>query len=547
MEHYINRINKVIVEHWDERALHDFRKDSFTHRQIAERIIKEHRIYKALGIEKGDKIALCGKNSARWATAFLAATTYHGTAVPILHDFTPKNICDLTAHSDAKIIYTEKKIFSKWDADAIPAGLLACVNLDDFSLIWARTDEIKDVYDNIDEVIRQRYPEGIRSSDFHVESDDMDEPAVINYTSGTTGEPKGIMLSARSISANTDYAHKTLPIPAGNACVSMLPMAHMYGLAFEFIYKFCDNCEIYFLGKTPSPTILMASFAELKPYQIITVPLVIEKIIKGKVQPILEKPSIKILTSIPGIRQIIFKVILNKVMSAFGGNCMEIILGGAAVSAPVEKILRKLKFPYTVGYGMTECGPLVAYEHHEKFVAGSCGKVVSCAEIRVADADPETGIGELQVKGDNVMTGYYKNPEATAAAFTEDGWLRTGDLGIIDSKGNIFIKGRSKCMILSASGQNIYPEEIEAKLNNLPYISESLVIGRDKSIIGIVTLNSEAEEAMKAGKALDEILYETKKSLNSILPNYSQITRLELLQGEFVHTPKMSIKRSLYK
>lgn len=546
MEHFINQVNKVIVEHWDERALSDFRKERFTHAQVGSRIIREQLIYSAIGVGKGDKIALCGKNSARWATAFLAATTYHAVAVPILYDFTPENVCDLAAHSDARIVYTERKIFEKWDLEKLPQ-MLACVSLDDFSLIWARTEEIKAAYDNIEKVIGEKYPEGIKASDFHVEGHDMDELSVINYTSGTTGTPKGIMLTARSISANTDFAQRTLPIPAGSACVSMLPMAHMYGLAFEFLYKFCDNCEVYFLGKTPSPSVLMAAFAELHPWQIITVPLVIEKIIKGKVLPILEKPVMKVLTSIPGIRQILNKVILKKVMGAFGGNCYEIILGGAAVSAPIEKVLRELKFPYTVGYGMTECGPLVAYEHHEQFAPGSCGKVVDCAQIRVADANPETGIGELQVKGENVMVGYYKNPEATAAAFTEDGWLRTGDLGIIDAEGNIFIKGRSKCMILSASGQNVYPEEIEAILNNLPYISESLVLARDKNIIGIVTLNAAGEEAIKGGKSVDDILLETTKALNAVLPNYSQVNKLELLQGEFVHTPKMSIKRSLYK
>lgn len=546
MEHFINQVNKVIVEHWDERALSDFRKERFTHAQVGSRIIREQLIYSAIGVGKGDKIALCGKNSARWATAFLAATTYHAVAVPILYDFTPENVCDLAAHSDARIVYTEAKIFEKWDLGKLPQ-MLACVSLDDFSLIWARTEEIKAAYDNIEKVIGEKYPEGIKASDFHVEGHDMDELSVINYTSGTTGTPKGIMLTARSISANTDYAQRTLPIPAGSACVSMLPMAHMYGLAFEFLYKFCDNCEVYFLGKTPSPSVLMAAFAELHPWQIITVPLVIEKIIKGKVLPILEKPVMKVLTSIPGIKQILNKVILKKVMGAFGGNCYEIILGGAAVSAPIEKVLRELKFPYTVGYGMTECGPLVAYEHHEQFAPGSCGKVVDCAQIRVADANPETGIGELQVKGENVMVGYYKNPEATAAAFTEDGWLRTGDLGIIDTEGNIFIKGRSKCMILSASGQNVYPEEIEAILNNLPYISESLVLARDKNIIGIVTLNAAGEEAIKGGKSVDDILLETTKALNAVLPNYSQVNKLELLQGEFVHTPKMSIKRSLYK
>jgi len=546
MEHFVNQINKAIVEHWTEPALSDFRKETFTHEEIAGMIIRQHEVFSALGIKPGDKIALCGKNSARWATSFLAATTYHAVAVPILYDFTPENVSELAAHADARIVFSEKKIFEKWDVEKMPQ-MLACVSLDNLELIWARTEEIKAVFDGLEATIAAKYPEGIKVTDFHVEGHDMEELAVINYTSGTTGTPKGIMLPARSISANMDFAQNTIPIPHGNAAVAMLPLAHMYGLAFEFLYKFCDNCHVYFLGKTPSPTVLMASFAEVHPYHIITVPLVIEKIIKGKVIPTLEKPAMKVLTSIPGIKQILYKVVLNKVMQAFGGQCTEIILGGAAVSAPIEEVLRKLKFPYTVGYGMTECGPLVAYEHWYKFAKNSCGKVVYCGQIRVADANPETGIGELQVKGDIVMVGYYKNPEATAAAFTEDGWLHTGDLGTIDKEGNIFIKGRSKCMILSANGQNVYPEEIEAKLNNIPYISESLVLARDKNIVGIVTLNTPEDKLREEGKTVEMVLGEARKALNAQLPNYSQVAKLELLDGEFVHTPKQSIKRSLYK
>jgi len=545
MQHFTNQVNKAIIEHWTEPALSDYRKETFTHEDVAGMIIRAHEAFAAIGVQPGDKIALCGKNSARWASMFLAATSYHAVAVPILYDFTPENICDLAVHAEAKVVYTEKKIFEKWDVEKMP-DMLACVSLDNLELIWGRTDEIKSVYTNLEATIEAKFPGGIKPADFHVESNDMEELSVINYTSGTTGTPKGIMLPARSISANTDFAQKTIPIPHGNASVAMLPLAHMYGLAFEFLYKFCDNCHVYFLGKTPSPTVLMASFADVHPYHIITVPLVIEKIIKGKVLPILEKPAMKVLTAIPGIKQVLYKVILNKVMQAFGGKCTEIILGGAAVSGPIEEVLRKLKFPYTVGYGMTECGPLVAYEHWYQFAKGSCGKSVTCSQVRVADPNPETGIGELQVKGDNVMVGYYKNPEATAAVFTEDGWLHTGDLGTIDAEGNIYIKGRSKCMILSASGQNIYPEEIESKLNNLPYIGESLVIARDKNIVGIVTLNISEDKLKEEGKTVEEVLAATKKALNAVLPNYSQVAKLELLDGEFVHTPKQSIKRSLY-
>ena len=546
MEHFTNLVNKVIKEHWDEPALSDFRKETFSHAEIAGMIMRQHEIFRALGIKPGDRIGLCGKNSARWAAMFLAVTSYHAVVVPILYDFTPENVCDLAVHAECRIVYTENKIFDRWDLSRMN-DMIACISTDDLKLIWPRTEEFAAVVNGIEETMAAKFPQGITAADFNVSGTDMDELSVINYTSGTTGTPKGIMLPARSISANTDFAINTIPIPHGMKAVAMLPLAHMYGLAFEFLYKFCDNCHVYFLGKTPSPTVLMSAFAEVHPFQIITVPLVIEKIIKGKVLPTLEKPAMKVLCAIPGLNKILYNVVREKVMSAFGGNCEEIILGGAAISEPIEKVLKKLKIPYTVGYGMTECGPLVGYEHHENFKFGSCGKCVYCAEIRVDNPDPVTGVGELQVRGDNVMIGYYKNQEATEGAFTEDGWLHTGDLGIIDEIGNITIKGRSKCMILSANGQNIYPEEIESKLNNLPYISESLVLARDKNIVGIVTLNAKKEDILAEGKTVEEVLAATKKALNSVLPNYSQVAKIELLDGEFVHTPKQSIKRSLYK
>lgn len=546
MEHFVNLVNKVIKQHWNEPSLSDFHKETFTHEQIAGIIIRQHEEFKAIGIAPGDRIGLSGKNSARWAATFLAVTSYRAVAVPILYDFMPESIGELATHSECRIMFTEKKIFDKWDLTQMP-DLEAAVSLDDFSLIWAKTTEIADVFNNIEKTISEKYPKGITPDDFNVVGGDPEELCLINYTSGTTGNPKGIMLPARSLSANVEYGIAQFPVFPGDQAVSMLPLAHMYGLAFEFLYKYCDNCHIYFLGKTPSPTILMASFAEVKPYQIITVPLVIEKVIKGKVLPVLEKPVMKFLCAIPGVNKLLYSTIRKQLMTAFGGKCREVILGGAALSAPIEKVLRKIKFPYTVGYGMTECGPLLGYEHHDKFVAGSCGKCVTCSEIRVDSEDPQNIVGELQCRGTNVMVGYYKDPEDTAAAFTADGWLRTGDLGIIDKEGNIFIKGRSKCMILSANGQNIYPEEIESKLNNLPYISESVVLARDKNIVGIVTLNKKEEEIAQEGKTIEGILAETRRVLNSLLPSYSHVAKIEKLKGDFVHTPKQSIKRTLYK
>lgn len=543
MEHFCTMLENRLRRNWEKPALSDYRGETFTSAQVAEQFARLHVLFKGLGLEKGDKIALSGHNSAHWAMTFLAVNTYRGVAVPILADFTNEGMLDLTHHSESKVLFTEPK---KWEG-ADPTKLThlkAVVNIDDYSLLYAATEEVTEVFASLDEQFKKAYPKGFRKSDMKLAIDKLDELMVINYTSGTTGSPKGIMLTGRNISANIRFGLDNIPVPQGATMMSMLPMAHMYGLAFEFLYPFCGGAHVTFLGKTPSPTVLMAAFQEVKPYILITVPLVMEKIIKGKVMPVLKKPVMRVLTSIPVLKNVIYKKIREQIMSAFGGNVCMIVMGGAALSKSVEKVLRAAKIPYTVGYGMTECAPLVAYKHWTTFVSGSCGCCVDCAEIRVDSSDPQQVVGELQVKGANVMMGYYKNEEATKEAFTADGWLRTGDLGVIDAGGNIFIRGRSKCMILSSNGQNIYPEEIEAKLNTMPYVGESLIVEREKRLVALVTPHE--EQIKTATEPVEELMEQARKMANAELPAYSQIAKIELVEGGFVHTPKHSIKRHLY-
>ena len=375
---------------------------------------------------------------------------------------------------------------------------------------------------------------------------DMDDLAIINYTSGTTSSPKGVMLSSRNISSNMEFAHRNIPIQPGDQIMSMLPLAHMYGMAFEFLYPLSGGCHVYFLGKTPTPTILMQALADIKPYLLITVPLVLEKIFKGKVMPTLNKPLMRVLTSIPGVKNIIYGKVYKQLMGVFGGKIRSIVVGGAAISRPVENVMKAVKLPYTVGYGMTECAPLIGYSPWDTFRLGSCGRAVDNVEVRIDSEDPTKIVGEIQVKGENVMQGYFKNPEATAAAFTEDGYLRTGDLGIIDKQGNIFIKGRSKCMILSPNGQNIYPEEIESKLNSMPHVAESLVVDRGHVLVAIVALSPEDQKSGNM-EELKQIMEQNREELNKAMPAYSKISKIEIIEEGFEHTPKQSIKRFLYK
>ena len=419
------------------------------------------------------------------------------------------------------------------------------VDLASFNPLYTATESIGADIKELDKLFAAKYPAGLDASMLKYREADLDKLIVINYTSGTTGNPKGIMLTGRAISSNVDFALRNLPLERGSKMLSILPMAQMYGLSFEFLYPICGGCHLYFLGKVPSPSLLLKAFAEIRPCQLITVPLVIEKIFKNSVIPAMQKNPVKLLLKLPLVKGLLYKSIGKKIMNTLGGKMNVIIIGGAALSRPIEELMRKMKMPYVVGYGMTECAPLIGYENWRRFAMGSCGKVVDGLEIRVDSPDPCNVAGELQVKGINVMQGYFKNPEATEAAFTPDGWLKTGDLGVVDAQGNIFIRGRSKCMILSASGQNIYPEEIESLLNNLPHVAESIVVDRQKQLVAIVAPVIDENNPL-SDEQLEGIMKENCNLLNSKLPSYSKISRIEILKDGFEHTPKHSIKRFLY-
>ena len=544
MRHYLDRLQESMIAKWNTEALSDYRGDNFTFANFATEIARLHTIYRLLDVKSGDKVALAAKNSSRWAMAFLATTTYRAVAVPILCDFTPEAITRLTAHSDSVVLFTEPKIWDEMEIEKMP-DVRIVINLEDYSILYLRDGEKQSEIDSKLAEIPAVYPEEMKHEVVNYGELNLDDLAIINYTSGTTSQPKGVMLTSANISANIDFALDNIPVEEGDKIISMLPLAHMYGMAFEFIYPVCGGGHVYFLGKTPTPTLLMQALAEVKPYLLITVPLVIEKIFKGKILPVLGKPIMKVLTHTPGLDKVIYGKIRKQLLTTFGGNLRSIILGGAALNPSIEKIMRKVKLPYTVGYGMTECAPLLSYAPWNKFKAGSCGRAVDGLDLRIDSENPQKMVGEIQAKGPNVMLGYYKNEEATSAAFTADGYLRTGDLGIIDKGGNVFIRGRSKCMILTANGQNVYPEEIEAVLNTLPHVAESLVLERDKRLVALVALTADDlaldEATIKAG------LEQTRVEANAILPSYSQITSIEIVREGFAHTPKQSIKRFLYK
>ena len=545
MKHYLSIFKDTIRAKWEKPAVSDYNGATYTFAQIATDIKRIHAIFAGLGVQPGDKVAIAAKNSAHWAIAFLATVSYRAVIVPILNDFLPADIATLTDHSESVVLFTEPKTWESMPLETMPK-LQAVVNSDDFSALYSRQEGLlESIIEDNKKHIPEVYSEVMKMSVTDYQIGDLDDLAVINYTSGTTSSPKGVMLTSRNISSNIKFALNRIPVKEGDTLMSMLPMAHMYGMAFEFIYPLCGGAHVYFLGKTPTPTILLKALADIKPYLFITVPLVLEKIFKGKVMPTLAKPAMRIATSIPGIRNIIYGKVRKTLLNTFGGNITSIVVGGAAINPQVESVMRKVGLPYTVGYGMTECAPLIGYSPWETFRLGSCGRAVTNVVVRIDSDDPENKVGEIQVHGENVMQGYYKNPEATAATFTQDGYLRTGDLGIIDKNGNIFIKGRSKCMILSANGQNIYPEEIEALLNTLPHVAESLVVDRDKRLVALVALTAD-DLALDEATIMAE-LEQTRLMANELLPSYSQITKVEIVREGFAHTPKQSIKRFLYK
>ena len=544
MKHYFTRLQEAMISNWDRPALGNYRGETFTFGEVATQIAKLHVLYEAIGLKKGDKVALCAKNSARWGIAFFSANTYEAVVVPILADFHPESVNSLVDHSESTVLFTDTDIWGKLDIEKMPQ-VKAVVSTADFKLLYAADEKISKANDNLQELFEKKYPNGYTSADISYPTDNAKDLAIINYTSGTTSAPKGVMLRYECISANVTFGQKRLPSYPGDKIVSMLPMAHMYGMMFELIYPLCGCAAVYYLGKTPTPALLLGAMAEVKPYLVITVPLVMEKIFKSKVAPIVNKPIMKVICAIPGLNQIIFKKVRTSLLNAFGGNVREIVMGGAALNPEVETWFKKFKLPYTVGYGMTEAAPLMAYEDWWDFASKSCGKAIDTIEVRIDSEDPYNKVGEIQARGMNVMSGYFKNEEATNAAFTADGWMRTGDLGLLDKKGNIFIKGRSKNMILSANGQNIYPEEIEAAVNNQPYVIESVVVDRGARLVALVFTDSDKmkAEAVDVEEFKKNLMFEVNKSM----PAYSKINIVEIMEQPFEKTPKMSIKRFMYQ
>lgn len=546
MIHYYTRLETQIKANWELKALCNYKGEHFTFGQVATQIAKFHLFFEKAGIQKGDKVAICAKNTARWGMAFFASGTYGTVTVPILVDFHPDSVNGLVHHSESAVLFTDDDVWAKLDITKMPT-VKAVVSTQTYSLLYSATEEIKKVYDGLEAAFEEKFPKGFGPEHVSYPKDNLKDLAIINYTSGSTGAPKGVMLRHECLSANADFGQRWLQSFPGENIVSMLPMAHMYGMMFELIYPLCGGSTVYYLGKTPTPAILLGAMAEVKPYLLITVPLVLEKVFKGKVQPILNKPVMKVITAIPGLNQIIFKKIRTTLLNAFGGNLRSIIMGGAALNPDVEKWFKKFKMPFTVGYGMTEAAPLLAYEPWPTFVPHSCGKAIDCVEIRIDSEDPYNVVGQIQAKGVSIMSGYYKNEEATKAAFTEDGWMNTGDLGVMDKAGNIFIRGRSKNMILTSNGQNIYPEEVEAVCNNQPYVIESVVVDRKGVLVALLYMDKDkmAADGIE-GDALTTKLNEIKASVNKDMPSYSKIGKIEVMDQPFEKTPKMSIKRFLY-
>lgn len=548
-KHYLEFLQGTMKNRWNELALADLDSDNkYTYARLAEQIERLHTTFEALGIQPGDKIALCGRNCANWGVTFLAIETYKAIAVSILPDFTGEGVQNLVNHSEASLLYVGPNVKKKVKFEAMPA-LKGMVFMDDYSLVESKDEETAKAYAQAEELFKQKFPNGVQKEDVNYPADNLEDLALINYTSGTTSAPKGVMLSNLNLSGNVEFACNRIPHQPGDRVLSMLPIAHMFGLMFEFLYQVCDGAETYFLTKAPTPSTLMKAFAQVHPFMILTVPLVIEKIVKKSVLPTINKPVMKVLWHTPIIKNIIRKKVNEKLMAAFGGQLRYLIIGGAALNQEVEQCLKDIDFVYCVGYGMTECGPLIAYEDWYRFKFHSCGKDLPQCHVRVDSDDPQHKEGELQVNGVNVMMGYYKNEEATKAVFTADGWMRTGDLGIIDAEGNIFIKGRSKNMILGPSGQNIYPEEIEDKLNNMPCVVESVVVDRGGKLVALVFPDNtpEGKKLLHGANNFNEIMEENRKELNKQLPQYSQITAIELVANEFEKTPKRSIKRFMYK
>lgn len=545
--HYFSRLETAVKSYWDKPALCNYNGESFTYCELATNVEKFHIFFEKAGIAKGDHIALCAKNSARWALSFLAANTYGAVVVPILCDFLPESINNLVDHSESGVLFTDPDIWAKLDISLMPK-VKAVVSVSDFTLLHAADDRIKSAFETLPEAFSAKFPMGFSRENVCYPKDNAKDICVINYTSGTTSAPKGVMLRYECFSAMVDYSISRVWADGNDNLVSMLPMGHIFGLAFEFLFPICFGVTITYFGRTPSPTLLLKAMKDIRPFMVVSVPLVMEKVYKSSIKPAISKWPMKIALFIPILSRMIYKKIGAKTMEAFGGRVRHFIMGGAALNPEVEKCFRKMGLPYMVGYGMTEASPLLAYEDWREYVPGSCGKAVACADVRIDSEDPQHIVGEILAKGTNICSGYFKNPEASETAFTHDGYLHTGDLGIIDKEGNIFIKGRCKNMILSANGQNIYPEEVEAVLNRQKYIAESLVVDRSGKLVALVYLDKDAiKRDSLDNEAVSDIPENARIISNRRLPGYSQITKVEVVPEPFEKTPKMSIKRFLYK
>ena len=547
---FIALIEQSIKKNWDLDALTDYKGVTYQYKDVARKIEKLHIIFEESGVKKGDKIALCGRNMSHWGVAFLATVTYGAIVVPILHEFKPDQVHNIVNHSEAKLLFVGDVVWEGLDESAMPS-LEGIVLMNDYSILVSRSEKLTFAREHLNELFVKKFPKNFRNEHINYYKDSADELLVLNYTSGTTSFSKGVMPPARSMWSNIEIGKEKLNkiLKPGDSVVSMLPMAHMYGLAFEFLYEFCNGCHVYFLTRMPSPKIILQAFAEVKPTLVIAVPLIIEKIIKKNVLPKLETPTMKFLMHVPLVSDKIKEKVREQLMNAFGGEFYEIIVGGAAFNQEIEAFLRSINFPYTVGYGMTECGPIISYEDWKNFKASSCGKAAPRMEIKILSRDPENIPGEIITRGDNVMLGYYKNQEATDEVIDSEGWLHTGDLGVMDAEGNVTIKGRSKNMLLGPSGQNIYPEEIEDKLNNMPYVNESIVIqALDGKLAALIYPDFELAFANgMSEKQVEEQMEANRVALNTQIAAYEQVARVKIYHEEFEKTPKKSIKRFLYQ
>ena len=544
-QNFIKIYETSFKNNWSQLALTDYKdQNSLTYGQVAEEIARIHLFFEEIGLKQGDKVSLIGKNHSSWSLVFLATFTYGAVIVPILHEFNSDSVLHIIEHSDSQCAFVNENIWSTLDQDRVA---IPTFSIPSFDLLKSKDNSHKNIKQNVDAKFDQRYPNGFTKEDIKYAEVDNDKVICINYTSGTTGFSKGVMLTANNYAGNVTYAHSLGLLFPGEKDLAFLPMAHAYGCAFDFLYALSNGVHVTLLDVIPSPQNLVKAFQEIRPNIIITVPLIFEKIYKKKILPIVEKPIVKALLKVPGVNNIIYKKIRKSLIESLGGNFREVIIGGAALGKDIEAFFHKIKFPFTVGYGMTECAPLISYDHHYDFVPTSCGSILNgIMEARIDSPDPENIPGEIQVKGENVMAGYYKNPEATKETFTEDGWLKTGDSGVLVGR-RLFIKGRIKTMLLGSNGQNIYPEEIEAKINNMPYVAESLVVQRDGKLVAIIHPDyAELRDNNIDTDSITEIMNNNRITLNDSLARYEKINIIEIKNDEFEKTPKKSIKRFMY-